>query len=170
VSRRPQIPELPGGPARAAACALLLALGACSLFGPSFSEYRGATLRTAEAEGAAALERMQQADAVRSWVERAGKPDYVRADSDRRLVIFYLKSDQVVRFERGLFSRAYRSAASAPIRSDDFQQFTNADRERLGRLRLGNTQQPAQPAQREGIVRKRVGGEDGALPQGGGRP
>jgi hypothetical protein len=161
VSWSSGILELRSGRGRAAACALLLTLGACSLFGPSFSAFRGETLRTAEAEGEEALELMQRVPALRSWVEQNGKPDYVRADSDRRLVIFYLERDQVVRFSRGRFSREYSASSSQPIRSDDHELFINADRERLGRVRLGQQPSPPQePATRgEGVVRKRVGGD-----------
>jgi len=151
---------------------LALASGACALAGgPSLAAFQGQMLRTSDAGGIDALERMEtELTSVRDWVEQNGKPDYVLCESSRSLLLLYIERDQVVQFRRPLFGSSFEADPSTPIRSDHHMRFGNSDKERLARVRMGTG--PAAPSE-EGptgrVLRRRVGS-----PQGGdnsdGRP
>jgi len=127
-------------------------------------------LRTSDAGGIDALERMTgELQPVREWVERNGNPDYVLVASSRNLELLYIDRDLVVSFRRPLLSSRFEAFPSSPIRSDDHMRFSNADKERLARVRMGSGPERREPTQRGRVLRRRVG-SDGERSGADGRP
>ena len=174
ASRLPGRGAPPRGAARFArwAALVVLASSGCALVsgGPSLGAFQGQMLRTSDAGGIDALERMtRELPPVREWVERNGQPDYVLVASSRNLQLLYIDRDLVVNFRRPLLSSRFEAIPSSPIRSDDHMRFSNSDKERLARVRMGSGPERREPAERGRVLRRRVG-SDGERGSSGGRP
>jgi hypothetical protein len=126
---------------------------------PSLDGFQGQMLLTRDAPGMTCLQGLQDSfEPVRAWTAREGVPDYVLFESRRSIALFYIQRDQTVRFERPWIGGALSARPSQPIRSDHHVLFTNSDRERLARIRMGDAPRP-EPSRRD-VLRRRVGSED----------
>jgi len=112
------------------------------------------------AEGEACLESLQQQSAFARWMAENGAPDYV-APVGGEVRFFYIERDAVVRFDTGWLA-ADEPTVESRIRSADHVQFSDADRARLGNVRLQDASVPAsdEPPPGGGVRRARVGEDD----------
>ncbi len=153
--------------------AVLVSLGCAVLSDrPSLTRFEGQMLRSSDAAGIDALTALKErTEAIKFWIVREGEPDYVFVESPRSVFLFYVDKDRLVRFTKPVVGGKLQGAASQPIRSDHYMLFSNDDRERLARARIGQPQRAAEP-RREGVVRRRVGEneEDEGGAQSGDRP
>ena len=106
----------------------------------------------------ACLSDLQSRPEISKWIDESGAPDYVEVLSSSRIRLFYIARDQVVTFEEGLIGGLSPSVTTR-IRSSDHTRFTDADRKRLGDIRMGDVASPPPEPAPRGVTRGRVGEE-----------
>ena len=108
--------------------------------------------------GEACLSDLRTRPEIAQWIDETGTPDYVELLSSSRIRLFYVVRDQVVTFEDGLIG-GLSPSVTARIRSADHTRFTDADRKRLGDIRMGDVASPPREPEPRGVTRGRVGEE-----------
>jgi len=100
-------------------------------------EYKGQVLRVKEdGPGADLLAAETDYDpAIRNVVRQQGKPDYLYVVGFYSMQCIYLDDERILVFERGKLSTTSRVTVSEGIPDATAALFSDADRERLSKLR-----------------------------------
>ena len=134
---------MPGQPFRRLARVLLAGLfvaaaTACASgpAAPRMQDYVNTMLPAGESPGAEILDAETSADAtLASWIDEHGRPDYLMPTSARSLLLFDIDRDTTAVVQRPMFASESEPVSESKIRANHFQEFSNADRQRLGDLR-----------------------------------